>query len=206
MSEPEIRCSYTRLVAVGELKPHPKNPNQHPREQLELFAKIIAHQGWRRPIRVSNLSGCITAGHGALAVAKLQGWAEVPVDFQDYASPEDEVADLLADNQLAQLADLDEAGVKGLLAELDDVELAGFFAEEEGDDPADTEPEVAFSEVLNESNNYIVLVFDNDVDWLQAQTHFELQPVMNRRQNGKPHTRGVGRVVNGAAYLNRITA
>ncbi|MDP0492524.1 MAG: hypothetical protein Q7Q71_15870 [Verrucomicrobiota bacterium JB023] len=37
MSEPEIRCSYSRMVAVGELKPHPKNPNKHPRKgQLAL--------------------------------------------------------------------------------------------------------------------------------------------------------------------------
>lgn len=205
MKEPEVRCSFTRMVAVSELRPHPKNPNRHPREQLELFGKIIEHQGWRRPIRVSNLSGFITAGHGALEVARLKGWESVPVDFQDYEKPEDEIADLLADNQLAQLADLDEAGVKALLDELEDVELAGFFADEEGDDDAEQKPEVEFSEVLNESNNYVVLVFDNDVDWLQAQTHFELKSVTNRRQNGKPHTRGIGRVLDGAQYLNRIT-
>ena len=67
------------------------------------------------------------------------------------------------------------------------------------------EPEIEFSEYLDESNNYIVLFFDNSVDWLQAQTHFELKSVRAKRANGKPWSKGIGRVLNGAEYLRKVT-
>jgi len=66
------------------------------------------------------------------------------------------------------------------------------------------EQEIVFSEYLDESHNYVVLLFDNDVDWLSAQTHFDLQSVHSKRQNGKPWSKGIGRVVNGAEYLKGI--
>ena len=66
------------------------------------------------------------------------------------------------------------------------------------------EQEIEFSEYLDESHNYVVLLFDNDVDWLSAQTHFKLKSVHSKRQNGKPWSKGIGRVVNGAEYLKSI--
>jgi len=111
MSKPEIRCSHAKVVGLAELRPHPKNPNRHPQKQIELLGKIIAHQGWRRPIRVSNLSGFITAGHGASMAAKAMGWESVPVDYQDYETEQDELADLVADNRIAELAYLDKKAV-----------------------------------------------------------------------------------------------
>ena len=50
----------------------------------------------------------------------------------------------------------------------------------------------------------MVLYFDNDIDWLQAQTHFNLKSVSSKRANGKPWSKGIGRVVNGAEYLDRV--
>ena len=67
-------------------------------------------------------------------------------------------------------------------------------------------PEIEFSEFLNESNNYVVLFFDNDMDWLQAQTHFDLKTVSSKRQNGKEWSKGIGRVLNGVNYLNNINS
>ena len=73
------------------------------------------------------------------------------------------------------------------------------------DEDAKEEPEVVFSEVINESNNYVVLYFDDDVDWLQAQTHFQLESVNAKRSNGKPWSKGIGRVLSGSQYLKKIT-
>ena len=66
------------------------------------------------------------------------------------------------------------------------------------------EQEIVFSEYLEESNNYVVLMFDNDIDWLSAQTHFNLKSVHSKRQNGKAWSKGIGRVVNGADYLKGL--
>jgi len=128
--EPKIFCSYSKLVPIGEVKPNPRNPNTHPDSQIKLLAKVIQNQGWRCPITVSNLSGMVVRGHGRLMAAKLLGCAKVPVDFQDYESPEMEMADLIADNRIAELAEIDLPTLKDLLQELDtgdlDMELTGF--------------------------------------------------------------------------------
>lgn len=118
------------MVPVADLKPNPRNPNKHPAEQVRLLAKNIEHHGWRLPITVSNRSGLIVRGHARLLAAQRLGLAEAPVSYQDYATEEAELADLLTDNRLAELAEMDNPGLKDLLEELDtgalDMELTGF--------------------------------------------------------------------------------
>jgi hypothetical protein len=113
-----IHCAFTRLVPLAEVKPNPRNPNTHPDSQLDLYAKVIEHQGWRRAVVVSNQSGFIVTGHGAAEVAKRKGWKTVPVDFQDFASDADEKAHMLADNRIPELAELDATTTKALEDEI----------------------------------------------------------------------------------------
>jgi hypothetical protein len=131
--EQRVECAFDSMVATSDIKPNIKNPNRHPKKQLELLSKIIKAQGWRNPIVVSNLSGFVTKGHARLAAAKLLGLTEVPVDFQDYDTPESEMADMLADNRLAELAEPDLPMLKDILLELDtgafDMDLTGFDTE-----------------------------------------------------------------------------
>ena len=126
---PAVRCTFTRMVPLADLKPNPRNPNQHPPEQLALYWKVIAHQGIRRPIVVSKLSGLMVTGHGLYATLKANGVVEVPVDDQEFKSPADEWAHLLADNRLPELAELDLNLVNTLETELSlaglDLELTG---------------------------------------------------------------------------------
>lgn len=95
-----------------------------------MLAKVISTTGWRAPIVISKRSGLVTKGHGRLAAAKLAGLTEAPVDLQDYADEAEEIADMIADNRLAELAEIDPAALKDLLGELDtgalDMELTGF--------------------------------------------------------------------------------
>lgn len=103
----KIYCAYDKLIPVEKLIPHPRNPNTHPEKQIALLAKIIDAQGWRNPIVVSNLSGFIVKGHARLEAARLNGYTEAPVDYQDYGSESEEKADMIADNRLAELAETD---------------------------------------------------------------------------------------------------
>ena len=82
----KINCAYDDLVPISKVKPHPKNPNKHSEAQLERLAQIIEYQGWRCPIKVSNLSGFVVAGHGRLLAAKKNGYTQVPIDYQDFDS------------------------------------------------------------------------------------------------------------------------
>lgn len=122
-----IHCTYKELVATSALKRHPKNPNRHSKEQIERLAKILKYQGWRYPIKVSNQSGYITSGHGRLEAALLNEWTEVPVDFQDYEDDDMEYADLVADNAIAEWAELDLSGINKEIENLGpiDIDLLG---------------------------------------------------------------------------------
>jgi len=99
MPKVPVYCAYTEMVEINNLVENPRNPNQHPEKQIELLAKVIAAQGWRAPITVSNLSGYIVRGHGRLAAARLLGLQIVPVDRQDYGSDAEEWADLYCGQQ-----------------------------------------------------------------------------------------------------------
>lgn len=51
----------------------------------------------------------------------------VPVDFQDYATEADEMSDLLADNRIAELAEMDNAMLAEIFSEIDgDLGLTGY--------------------------------------------------------------------------------
>jgi hypothetical protein len=130
--EPSIACAYDEVVPLSKLKPNPRNPNQHPKPQLKLLGSIIRKTGWRSPIVVSTRSGYITKGHGRYLAALQAGFTVAPVDKQDYPSAAAEIADMVADNRLAELAEMDTAILKDLLEEIDDgqfdMDLTGFDA------------------------------------------------------------------------------
>jgi DNA modification methylase len=96
------------LVDTHKLIPNPKNPNKHPKSQIDALAYIIDHQGQRSPVVVSNRSGFIIKGHGRLQAIKQLGWDKVAVDYQDYDSEAQEYADMIADNKIAELAEHDD--------------------------------------------------------------------------------------------------
>ena len=213
MSEIAVHCKHTKMEDVVNLVPHPQNPNKHPDKQIALLAKIIRNSGWRSPIVISKKTGFIVSGHGRQEAAKLLNVQNVPVDVQEFASEADEYAHLVADNRIAELSGLSDDKLTELLAGLSetdiDMELTGF----DGDELAklldvnheEIEGSEKFSEAIAESNNYVVLVFKNDIDWLSAQSHFELDTVTAKRQNGKPWSKGIGRVIDGASYITKAT-
>ena len=120
MAEIKICCSHSKMVNIHELVEHPKNPNKHPAKQLEMLAKIIEAQGFRRPIVVSSRSGYVIIGHGRLQAARLLGMEQVPVDYQDYKTEAAEYADMVADNKIAELAEFDNTIFKDILKDIDD--------------------------------------------------------------------------------------
>jgi hypothetical protein len=61
--------------------------------------------------------------------------------------------------------------------------------------------EINFSTELDFESNYIVLKFNKDIDFLQIEQILELESVYSKRKNGKPWSKGVGRVVDGTDAL-----
>ena len=203
-----VHCAHTALLDPNTLEPNPANPNRHSAHQIQLLASIIQEQGWRNPITVSKRSGLVVRGHGRLEAALLIGCEVVPVDEQDYVTEAEELADLLADNRLAELAELDEAELKRLLKSIQesdpnfDLELTGFMDDEirklfEDEDPADELETIPRMECQAfETHDYLVFMFHDLRDWMQV-----LQK-MGVRQVDYSITRtskkiGIGRVLNG---------
>ena len=129
-----VFCAHDAIVDVVKLQPNPKNPNTHPDSQSHLLGRIIKQTGWRQPITVSTRSGFIVKGHGRLSAALLEGLKEVPVDYQNYASEAEEYADLVADNRIAELAEVDRVMLADIFADIDTgeipMEMTGFTEDE----------------------------------------------------------------------------
>lgn len=148
-----VFCSHDAIVEIDKLIPNPKNPNKHPREQIELLGRIIKATGWRQPITVSNRSGFIVKGHGRLYAARAAGLTAAPVDYQEYASEAEEYADLVADNRLAELSNIDNSMLADIFKEIDPAELPAEltgYTEKEMADIVDALAEDVAEEVKDE--------------------------------------------------------
>lgn len=172
-----VFCAHDAIVPLKDLRPNPKNPNQHPPEQIKLLASIIRATGWRAPITVSKRSGLVTKGHGRLMAAQLDDLTDAPVDYQDYASEAEELADLTADNRIAELATTDNKMLAEVFADIDTGEipfmLSGYTEEEYGNlvtalsealhddesekEDGDTEPEAPPEEPFTEPGDLWLL-------------------------------------------------
>ena len=127
-----VFCAFDEIVDIKELKENPRNPNTHPKSQIELLAEIIKKTGWRSPITVSNVSGFIVKGHGRLQAARLAGFKHCPVEYQNFKDEEEELAALLADNKIAELAEIDKDKLSELFKDVDfeDLDLTGYSQDE----------------------------------------------------------------------------
>lgn len=145
----EYRCEHTDRVDPHNLKPHPKNPNKHPRKQIAILAANIKEVGWRHPIVVSKLSGFIVCGHGRRQAAIELG-CTAPVDYQDFESEAEELAVLMADNMIPELAEWD-AELK--VANLEEIRVSGLdelvLAPDKIDDLPTEVPEIEITEKLS---------------------------------------------------------
>ena len=120
---PAVHCNFDKMVKIDALVENPRNPNTHNSKQVSLLAKIIGAQGWRNPIVVSKRSGFIVSGHGRLKAARELGLESVPVNEQPFKTEVDEWAHLVADNRIAELAEMDNLALKDLLSEMDTGEI-----------------------------------------------------------------------------------
>jgi ParB-like chromosome segregation protein Spo0J len=126
-----IFCRFDKLVDASKLRPNPVNPYKHPKDQIDRLVAVIKANGWRNPVIVSKRSGLITKGH-ARHTAGLQLADTAPVEIQDYASEQKERDDLLADNQISELAERDDVLLIELLKDASSIQLtAAGFAQQE---------------------------------------------------------------------------
>ena len=174
------------------------------------MVESIRQCGYIAPIIIDE-DGVILAGHTRYKAIKKLGKAEVECIVKEGLTEEQKKKYRILDNKTNELADWDLSLLADELNELDfgDLDL-DWGLKDPAETAAEEEGEVPFTEVLREEHNYIVLYFDNEVDWLQAESLFDLQTVqsLSTRTDGKitksGRRRGLGRVLKGAEALEAV--
>lgn len=195
---------------IKDLKPYKKNAKKHNKEQVEWIANSIKEFGFTQPVIVDK-NNEVVAGHGRILGAKKAGLKSVPTVCLEDLTEEQIKAYRLVDNKLNE-SEWDSDLLKQSLEEIAemDMEVFGFTIDSLADETVEVEPEVPFTEILNEENNYIVLKFDNKVDWINAMGVLGVEKVKayptkkdgNKKSFGE--RAGVGRVIDGVKVLERI--
>ena len=193
---------------LAELTPYSGNAKKHDSTQIANVAESIRQFGFVQPI-VIDRNGVIVIGHCRALAAEKLGMKEVPCVCVDDLTPEQVNALRIVDNKSNESPwDFDI-----LPDELADIDLSNFdfdFGLDKKKNKEEIDGEVEFSEILGEENNYLVLQFKTDIDWLNAQSIFRLETVKSysTRKDGKVtknmERKGVARVLDGAKVLNEL--
>lgn len=207
----EMKIEY---LNIDDIIPYENNPRRND-EAVDYVANSIKEFGFKVPIIIDK-DNVVVTGHTRLKASEKLGLKKIPVIYADDLTEDQIKAFRIADNKVSEFSswDFDKLGL-----ELEDIDLDmsdfGIFQDEENDELIDLEDkkekeEIEFTEVLGEEHNYIVLYFDNDIDWLQAESLFDIKPKKNlvTRKDGvitnSMERVSVGRVLNGAKALESL--
>lgn len=204
---------YEHWIDPNEVVPYERNAKKHDEKQIKNIVNSINRFGWQQDTVITS-DNVLVIGHGR-RLAALEIGCKMPFHVIDKTADEltdEDIRELrIADNQTNAETGYDE---NILDIEIEYLSFDGFdfdFENElEKEKGKEEKGEIEFAQVLDEENNYIVLKFNDRVDWLQLQSIFELQTVKeySTRKDGKEQEKfkrkGIGRVVDGADFLNRI--
>jgi hypothetical protein len=193
------------LIKTNKLKPAKYNPRQITKKQYNDLKKSIEKFDLVDPI-IINKDYTVIGGHQRLKVCKELNYKDVDCVILDLSKEEERELNIRLNKSggdfdmdiLANEFDIDELTDWGFKH----VELGLNIDKIDAKDNVETD--YPFATELDISNNYIVLKFDNDIDWIQAKTLFELKTETARRTNGKAWSSGIGRVLNGVEAIKKI--
>lgn len=152
----DYRCRYDELVNPEDLLEHPKNPHLHPDRQVDSLSRVIGLVGWRHPIVVSKASGFIVYGHCRRLTA-IKRVELAPVEYQDFGSDAEELAALMADNLIPELAEYDEELKLSNMEELGELDFE--LQPLDNDDTDDNDPEIPDIEITDKLSLERVTLF-----------------------------------------------
>lgn len=199
-------------VDINELKEYSNNAKLHPDEQIEQIKQSIKDFGMNDPIAIDK-NNVIIEGHGRLIACRQLGIEQVPVIRLNELTEEQRKAYTLVHNKLTMNSDFDIDILQDELSNIIDFDMESYgfeFLDDDEELEETIEPEVQFTEVLGEEHNYIVLYFDNDVDWLQICSLLDISEKKNlstRKDGYVSHAmerKSVGRVFKGNDVLERL--
>ena len=196
-------------IKIQKLKENPDNPRIISRDKFRKLVnslKEFPQMLKLRPIVVDE-DNIILGGNMRYKAALELGLSEVWVIQADYLTKDQKAEFIIKDNAgfgrwdwetLANDWSMEVLTDWGVDVVIDQDDIA------EMNNPNNMNTENVFATELDMQSNYIVLKFNNDIDWIQAKTLFELKTETARRQNGKAWSQGIGRVVDGVKAIKKI--
>ena len=192
-------------VAISNVIPNEDNPRILKDDKFKKLVKSIKEFPEMLQIRpiVVNSDMIVLGGNMRLEACKKAGLKEVTILKAEHLTEEQQKEFIIKDNvgfgewdwdMIANEWDTEKVEEWGL-----DVPL-GLEDIDETNDVPDI-GEIEFSEELFLEHNYIVLYFDNAMDWEVAQEVYGLKQVKSKDSSDLTKKVGVGRVINGKDFI-----
>jgi len=198
------------MVKLSDLKLNPKNPRiikekrfKKLKQSVEEFPKMLE----LRPIIVDENNVIVGGNMRYKALVELgydevdDKWVRSANDF----SPEELRRFVITDN-----VEFGEPDFDMLANDYDLEELLNYgmdqndFKIDDDEFKIDEKPEVKFSEELKEEHNFVVLYFDNEIDWLNLQSLYPLETVQAVNSRPEYYKAGIGRVIRGVDFIEKV--
>lgn len=118
-------------VDPGSLLDNPRNPKQHPEDQIQRLMASLTALTQYRPVLARKANRMLIAGHGVRMAVQRLGWPSIRVAFWDVDQGTADRA-MLGDNRLAELGRVDDDRIAELLRDIPETDWLGVgFAPDE---------------------------------------------------------------------------
>lgn len=195
-------------IKISEIKSNPNNPRiikDHKFRKLVKSINEFPEMLKLRPIVVDE-NNIILGGNMRYKACIEVGLKEIYIIQADNLTEDQKKEFIIKDNSGFGDWDWDVIANEWDLKKLDEWGVNIISGEDinEMQNPNNIDTENIFATELDSESNYIVLKFENDIDWIQAKTLFKLKTETGRRANGKEWSKGIGRVLNGVEAIKKI--
>ena len=194
-------------MRLSEIKPYKKNAKKHDETQIKNVMQSIKEFGVVQPIVVDK-NNTIIIGHCRYEAMKRLGYDQLQEDWVKVVDLSEEEAEKLRllDNKLNE----SEWSLDLLLDSIQNIDFSDYMLDWDIKDFEEKEKEKEKREKVFEEMqlksfehyDYIVFVFDNQIDWLNMVNEFGLKKV--NAGYGTVKKIGLGRVVKGEKLIERL--
>ena len=194
-------------MRLSEIKHYKKNKKKHEETQIKNVMQSIKEFGVVQPIVVDK-NNTIIIGHCRYEAMKRLGYDQLQEDWVKVVDLSEEEAEKLRllDNKLNE----SEWSLDLLLDSIQNIDFSDYMLDWDIKDFEEKEKEKEKREKVFEEMqlksfehyDYIVFVFDNQIDWLNMVNEFGLKKV--NAGYGTVKKIGLGRVVKGEKLIERL--